>query len=152
MRYIARFNPLQDIISLQDAFERAFDIRWRHPTASEGKNPRFRLPLDVFEQEETYTVVASLPGVSVEDIDINLEDDILSIQANLPEFAAGEGAQTLWRERLHGQFHRQIRLPAPIQLEAVTAEYGDGLLRLTLPKAESARAQQIPVRSLQSPN
>ena len=90
MRYIARFNPLQDIVSLQDAFDRAFDIRWRHPTTSEGKSPRFRLPLDVFEQEEAYTVVASLPGVSVEDIDINLEDDVLSIQANLPEFAAGK--------------------------------------------------------------
>lgn len=152
MRYIARFNPLQDIGNLQDAFERAFDIRWPNPTVSDGKNPRYRLPLDVFEQEEAYTVVASLPGVAVEDIEISIEDDILSIQANLPESVINESAQALWRERRFGQFRRQIRIPAPIDREAITADFGQGVLRLTLPKAENARAHQIPVRSLHSNN
>ena len=150
MRYIARFNPLHEIISLQDAFERAFDIRWRQPEQTGDHRPRFRLPLDVFEQEGAYIVVASLPGVSAEDIDIHLEDDTLSIHARLPQFSAGEGAQALWQERRHGHFQRQIRLPAPIQRDAVSAEFGDGLLRLNLPKTEGARARQIPVRSLQT--
>ena len=148
MRYIARFNPIQDIVNLQDAFERAFDIRWRQPIASNGNTPGYRLPLDVFEQENSYLIVASLPGATAEDIQINLEDEILSIKASVSQFEAGEDEKTLWRERRFGQFHRQLRLPAPIKRGEVTADFADGVLRLTLPKADSARMHQIPVRSL----
>ncbi len=147
MRYIAHFNPLQNIVNFQNAFERAFDMDWSQPSAN-GNSPRSRLPLDVFEQEEAYTIIASLPGIAAENIGINLEKDILTIQAELPSYEAGEDAKALWRERRHGKFARSIKLPIPIQHDSVTAEYENGVLRLTLPKAESARTQQIPVRAL----
>ena len=152
MRYITRFNPMQDIVNLQDAFERALDFRWPYTAASNGHKSSYRLPLDVFDHEDSYTIFASLPGVSAENIEINMEDNVLSIQANLPETEVDESAQPLWRERRFGQFQRQISLPAPIHREAITADYVNGVLKLTLPKAESARVHQIPVRSVQSNN
>ena len=114
MRYIARFNPLQEIANFQNAFDRAFDLRWPTAPAHAQSAPRFRLPLDVFERDDAYLIVAALPGVAAEDIHIQLEDDVLQISAAFPKFDAGEQAKTIWRERRHGQFQRQLRLPIPV--------------------------------------
>ncbi|MCY4009639.1 MAG: Hsp20/alpha crystallin family protein [Anaerolineaceae bacterium] len=152
MRYIARFNPVQDLVNLQDAFERAFDFRWPSHAGSAENKANYRLPLDVFEREDGYTIFASLPGVAPEHIEINIEDDVLSIQADVPASVAGENAEALWRERRFGTFQRQLRLPAPINQEAITAETVDGVLQLTLPKEESAQVHQIPVQSAHSSN
>lgn len=152
MRYIARFNPIQDIVNLQDAFERAFDFRWPPTSVSPENKANYRLPLDVFEEDHGYTIFASLPGVSPEHIKINIEDDVLSIQAKVPASAFGENAKALWRERRLGTFQRQIRLPAPVKREAITAETVDGVLQLTLPKEENAQVHQIPVQSIHSSN
>ena len=108
---------------------------------------RTACPLDVFENEEAYLITAALPGAKSSDFEIHLEDDVLSIMANLSQAPIGEGFKARWRELRFGRFQRQLRLPVPIHRENIHAEFADGLLSLTLPKAEHARVHQIPVLS-----
>jgi len=107
------------------------------------------LPIDLYEQEAALLLVASLPGVSREDLEIQLEGEHLSISATRHEPAptAGEDvvATPIFRELDAVRWTRTLRLRTPVQADAITATLEAGVLTVTLPKAEQARARTIPV-------
>jgi len=102
--------------------------------------------MDVTEGKENVVVSVELPGVSKEDVKINLENDILSISGERKEKGAQEGTKQIARERWAGKFSRTVRLPYDVEASAVHAELADGLLTVVLPKAESAKPREIAVR------
>ncbi|HEY5902675.1 MAG TPA: Hsp20/alpha crystallin family protein [Anaerolineales bacterium] len=101
-----------------------------------------RLPVDIREQEDAYLLSALVPGLSAEDVNIQVLDDVVRIEG---EYRAAEDESFLMRELPQGTFERTLRLPAPVQAEAVEADITDGVLTLRLPKAESARPKKIKV-------
>lgn len=101
-----------------------------------------RLPVDIREQEDAYVLSALVPGLSAEDVNIQVLDDVVRIEG---EYRAAEDESFLMRELPQGTFERTLRLPAPVQAEAVEADITDGVLTLRLPKAESARPKKIKV-------
>jgi HSP20 family protein len=101
-----------------------------------------RLPVNVREQDETYVLSALVPGLSAEDVNIQVLDDVVRIQG---EYRADEQESFLMQELPQGAFERTLRLPAPIQADAVEADITDGILTLRLPKAESAKPKKIQV-------
>lgn len=107
--------------------------------------PSASIPLNVIEDADGYSVVAVLPGVAPESIEVQLTDQVLSIAAELrlPELA--EGSRYRLRELAGGRFERSLRLAYPIDADAVQASYSQGLLSLRLPKAESAKPRRIAV-------
>ncbi|MDE2818158.1 MAG: Hsp20/alpha crystallin family protein [Chloroflexota bacterium] len=115
-------------------------------SANEFGNRSFGLALDVEENEERYIVRADLPGVSLEDISVNIHDDLLTISAETASESQDESKRVLVRERRVGKFSRSLRFPVPVDGDNVEASFENGVLSVVVPKAEDAKPRQIPVR------
>jgi len=107
-------------------------------------SPGWTPALDVMEDNKNLYVVAELPGVKKENIAISLQEDVLSITVERQEKDQKE-EQTHRLERFTGRFERSITLPKPVTPDQVNAHYQDGILTVTLPKAEEAQPRQIQV-------
>ena len=104
-----------------------------------AQNREQSLSINIYEQEDAYVLSALVPGLNAEDLNIQVLDDILRIEG---EYKAEENSY-LVRELPAGSFSRTLRLPSPIEADKVEARIDDGILTLTLPKAESARPKRI---------
>ncbi|MGE5378750.1 MAG: Hsp20/alpha crystallin family protein [Bacteroidota bacterium] len=104
------------------------------------QNQDHSLGINIREDEDAYVLSALVPGLKAQDLNIQVLDDVLRIEG---EFKAEESSSYLVRELPTGSFARTLRLPSPIDAENVDARIADGVLTLTLPKAESARPKRI---------
>jgi HSP20 family protein len=146
MANMIRWNPVRELAAMQNMMDRMFDESLRNMGMADELEGS-ALALDVHETDTNFEVAASLPGVSEDNIHINLHDDILTIQAEIPDQTSErQEGRTLIRERRYGKFSRRIRLPQPVNADAVEADFNNGVLTLTLPKAENALPRNIPVR------
>ena len=135
------WSPLDRLSSLRDLFDSAFALASTAPAWQRDWAPA----LDVSEDDHNLVVDLELPGVKKEDFDISLENDVLTIAGERRrEEQEGEG-ESFRRERFFGRFSRSITLPVAVQSDQVTAKYEDGILHITLPKAEEAKPKKIAV-------
>jgi HSP20 family protein len=148
---ITRWNPFREMANMQSTFDRFFDD-WR-PFFNDWRpfNEEMRgnlLSIDVDENDNQYTVTTELPGVKSENINVRQDGDYLLIEADIPEETTEkEEKRWLIKERRSGHFSRRIRLPQNVNFEKAEAMYHDGVLTLTLPKAENTIPRQIPVKT-----
>ncbi len=103
-----------------------------------------RPAVDIFETDKGLTLVADLPGVDKEELKIDLDQGLLTVQARGRSHLTGEPIR---REFLHGNFYRQFQLPNEIDSEKIAAEMKNGVLTLLLPKSEAARPRRIEIRT-----
>lgn len=110
---------------------------------AEYEQPRhdFTLAMDVREENDAYVLQALVPGLKSDDLNIQILENVVTIDG---EFKGDEN-EYLMRELPHGSFHRTLRLPASLDASKAEAKIADGVLTLTLPKAESARPKTIKV-------
>ncbi len=138
MTALMRVNPN----TLFNEFERLFE--------REAAQPHMRhnltIALDVSEDEDAYRIVASVPGISPDDIEITMEDDMLTIEGEVSSGADEENVRYHMRERRYGSFKRSIRFPLTVNADAIEADYDLGLLTLTVPKAEIVKPRRIEVK------
>jgi HSP20 family protein len=100
------------------------------------------------EDDNNYIVTTEMPGVKPENIQVRVENDMLSIEGEIPEEVTEEkDERVIMKERRYGKFSRRVRLPQAVDADKVEAAYQDGVLRLTLPKAEAAQPKRIPVKT-----
>ena len=130
---------------LGEEFDRMFDRLlaprlYLPPFPFETVGTEWMPVMDVIEKAEEYIVRLEAPGIHKENLDINLVGEILTITGKREIVPEVEGEGYLVRERAYGKFARTIRLPVPVAEKKVTAEYGDGVLVVHLPKAEAAPA------------
>jgi HSP20 family protein len=131
---MVRWNPYREFA----AFERALN-----PSQNGGRV--WRPALDVVENDDAYIVRASLPGLKAEDIDVNVEDDVLTIKAERSEEHEESDEHYLMRERTYGAYRRSVRLPSGVDGDNTTAQFEDGVLTLTLAKREEFKPKRIEV-------
>ena len=105
-------------------------------------NDQHKLGLNIREEEEAYILSALVPGLNSEDLNIQVLDDVLRIEG---EYKLDDN-EYLMQELPHGSFSRTLRLPAAIDANHVEAKIADGVLTLTLPKAESAKPKKIQIK------
>ena len=103
-------------------------------------------PLDLHEDKDNFVVKIELPGMKKEDIDVSLHDGSLSITGERKGEEKFEGADVYRTERFIGHFQRTITMPAAVAADKIKAQYQDGILTVTLPKAEEAKPKQIEVQ------
>lgn len=145
MTTLVRWNPIRNRMRMFNEFDRMMDemmSNWEAP----GLPTNWNLALDVLETEEGYTVTASLPGVNPENIDISLENDVLTIKAESEGEEAPEKGRYHLRERRYGSFGRSLRFPVAVNGNAVVANYEHGVLTLTIPKAEEVKPKRITIK------
>lgn len=105
------------------------------------------IPVDVIGDEDAFTVTAFMPGVRPEDVKIEILKNVLTIEGELLETELAEGERVLLQERPSGTFRRTLRLPAEVDADKVDAEVKNGVLSMRIPKAETAKAHQIKVKT-----
>ena len=136
---LVRWNTPRNLVN---EFDRMFNnpsVRWEMPQS-------WGLPLDVSENEDAYTVKASMPGIPSDDINVTLEDNVLTIKGEIAGDNEVEGEQYHIRERRYGSFGRSLRFPVDVNTDAIEAVYENGVLTLTVPKAEEVKPKQISVK------
>lgn len=101
--------------------------------------------LDVHEDKDKFTVNLELPGLKREDIEVHLEDGSLIISGERKGETVSEGTEVHRQERYYGKFSRALTFPTAVAADKVKAAYKDGILTVTLPKAEEAKPKQIDV-------
>ena len=107
--------------------------------------PTWAPALDVHEDKDKFTVNLELPGLKREDIDVHLEDGSLIISGERKAETVGEDTEVHRQERYYGKFTRTLTLPVTIAADQVKAAFKDGVLSVTLPKAEEAKPKHIDV-------
>ena len=118
----------------------------RYMPAADSPRPDVYIPVDVVADDEAFRVTALVPGISAEDVKIEVLEDIVSIQGEFPVIE-DEDASYLLRERPSGSFSRKLRLPSALDAAGAEAEVKDGILILSVPKAEEAKAKHIKVKA-----
>ena len=148
MTTVVRWNPFREMAAMQSALDRIFDDTWRStwPSFSGGN----LLAFDVHETDQGYTAVVALPGLTPDQINVRLEDGVLTVSADIPQPTTPENARVLMQERTFGKFSRSVQLPQAVDANKVEATYENGILTLTLPKSPEAQPKQIPIKTAQA--
>jgi HSP20 family protein len=142
MTLIRRTNPLGELMSLRQAMDRLFEDSFVRPGTQPGES---QLPLDIRTTPDAVVVEAALPGVKPEDVDISVLGDTLTINAAHRAEDSREEDGYMYREIRRGSFSRQVTLPSGLKTDDATASFDNGMLTLTIPKAEEVKPRQIHV-------
>jgi len=101
--------------------------------------------VDLYEDKDSFTVTAELPGLKREEIDVSLNEGALVISGERKTEQKFDEAETHRVERYYGRFQRSVVLPASVKTDQIAAQYKDGVLTVTLPKSEEAKPKQIEI-------
>lgn len=145
---VIRRNPWREMMTLREAMNQLFEESMVRPgTRRWVEGPRegeLRLPLDVYTTPEEIVIIASLPGLTPDEVDISIEGDTLMIRGELrPPL---ENVSYLFQERAYGAFSRTLTLNVPVEAAGAEAVFENGVLTLTLPKAEETKPKIIKVK------
>jgi HSP20 family protein len=143
---VVKWDPFRDLVSIQDRMNRLFEQTLSRSRGEEGVTATTWTPaVDIYETADTIVMKAELPGVAREDIQIQIDGSTLTLKGER-RFAKDVQEESYLRiERAYGSFHRSFTLPATVQQEKVRALFKDGVLELTLPKAEDSKPKRISV-------
>ena len=159
IRYNNLGNLANDAATLSDVMNRFFsNVAYEHSrnggndgvansvnTSATATERETLLPIDVWVTPEAFQVSAYLPGINPEDVEITFEGEELSIRGKLP--AAPEGAEFVKHELYHGAFARRLSFAVPTNADAIEANFHNGLLTLSIPKAEAVKPKQIKIQT-----
>jgi HSP20 family protein len=146
MANVTRWDPFQDVLSLREAMNQLVEESFVRPTAGAGRGGQGYVPaLDLSETEEGYLVEAAVPGLKPEDLEITVENNVLTIKGEIRQEAEEKKRNFHRIERRFGSFHRTIGLPTTVKADAIQASLNNGVLRLEIPKAEEVKPRRISV-------
>jgi HSP20 family protein len=132
---LVRSDPFRDV-------DRLFQQLW----SAQQDGPRsMAMPMDAYRKDDSFLLQLDLPGVTPESIDLTVEDNVLTISAERPAPAKGEGVESVIAERTFGTFSRQIVLGKTLDSERIEASYEGGVLTVAIPVAEQAKPRRIEV-------
>ena len=135
----SRSNPFDALEEMFDRMSREFESAarsWESGETFDISMAGDTMALDLIDGDDAYTVEVDVPGFSRDEIDVRVTDDTLTIEADHEHEAGTESEQYLRREREHRSMRRSIRLPDPVDADAVSATMRDGVLTVTIPKEE----------------
>jgi HSP20 family protein len=147
MTLIRRPSPLAELVSFRDAMERLFDDRLFRPLWPANVEHEATPALDLYTTPQAVIAKVALPGVKPGDVDVSIGDDLVTITGSFKEEKESTEAGYVHKELSHGSFSRSFSIPTAIKTEAATASFKDGLLTLTLPKAEEVKPKHVKVET-----
>jgi len=149
MANLVRWEPFRELVSLREAMDRLFEESFVRPSETAQLVPPSSgiLAVDMYETDESIVIKSALPGVKSEDIDISLEGDILTIKGEISSDEEVKEKSYIRRERRCSSFYRSLSVPVPVVVDKAEAEFENGVLTLTLPKAEDVKPKSIKVRA-----
>ncbi len=145
MPAVARFDPFRDITTLRDEMNRLFSR-----TVGDGvsSGSAWTPAVDIFDTDQAIVLRAELPGLAPEDIDIEIDDNVLSLKGERRFQEEVEEGRYYRLERAYGHFQRNVTLPQGVKAEEISASFDNGVLSVRVPKAEEIRPRKIAVETL----
>ena len=140
------WTPLRDLFNMQREIGRVFEGLF---SESDSISPEVSLWLprvDVTENKESYVIKAELPGVNKENVKITLHDGVLTLKGEKKQEKEEKDTNYHRVERSYGSFERSFTLPTGVRSEKIDASFKDGVLSITLPKAEESKPKEIEVK------
>ncbi len=145
---LVRWDPLKDLISLQERMNRLFDEALTRTTKGDEEalsRGIWSPAVDIYETEDDIVLKAELPGINKDDVTVEVKDNILILKGER-RFEKDIKEENYHRmERAYGAFQRSFTLPNIVEKDKVKARYKDGVLEITLPKASESKPKQIKV-------
>jgi HSP20 family protein len=137
-----RWDPFQELRQMDETINRL----WRGFRGTVAGTEDWNIALDVIQRPDDIVVKASIPGVNPESIDLAIEDNVLTIRAERKPDFEDDKSEYLIQERPTGSFYRALRLPDTVEANKVHSIYENGVLTVTLPKAEEKKKKQIKIQ------
>jgi len=142
---LTQFQPFREVSTLQDQINRLFNEAFDR-TSGEANLTAWAPAVDIFETEHSLVVKADLPDIKPEELDIRVENNILTIRGERKFEKKVDENNYLRVERAYGSFSRSFSLANTVNTEAIRADYKNGVLTLNIPKREEAKRKQIKVQ------
>jgi len=143
---LVRWRPFRDLATMQEEmnslFDRLFD---RFPERKDISEGIWSPCVDISETKDDLVITAEIPGMKKDDIKISLNDNILTLKGEKRQEKVVDEENYHRIERSYGALHRSFTLPTTVQQDRVKASYKDGVLQITLPKAEEAKPKEIAI-------
>ena len=139
-------TPMREFVSLRDAIDRLFEDSFIRPSVLFEGVTTVPFSVDLYETPEAYVLKAALPGIKPEDITIDATAGMVTVKGEYKAETEIKEPNYLRKEMRTGQFHRAFELPLSIEPTKVEATFKDGILQVTLPKAEVVKPKQIKVK------
>lgn len=137
-----KWDPFNELRRMQENM----DHLWRgfsQPSSGYGDMEGWAIPLDVVQEGDNIVVHASLPGVKPSDLNVTIENDVLTIRGQTVGENERKEGNYLMRERHTGSFHRSLRLPDTLDVDKVQSSYDQGVLTIAFPKVEAKQARRL---------
>jgi len=142
-----RWEPFREMMSLRQAMDRLFEDSFVHPSRLWPQLRGGELPIDMYQTKDDVVVKAALPGVKPEEVDITITGDVLTIKGEHKEEQETKEEDYLYKEQRYGAFNRSVAIPVQVQSEKAEAVFENGILTLTIPKAEQVKPKAIKVKT-----
>ena len=145
---ITRWDPWGEAVSLRQAMDSLLQESIVRPRSGVGGATAVTLTLDIEERGDDFVVTAPIPGVKPENVELSVLGDTLRIRAERRDERREEDERKRWllREQHYGAFERTVTLPSAVKADQANAEFMDGILTITLPKAEETKERRIMIR------
>jgi HSP20 family protein len=151
MQNITRWNPVRDILTWREAMDQLVNENYVRNQDYLRQNAAWQLPVDAYGNEDAIVITADVPGLKPDDLHVTMESNTLTIRGELKDRT--EERDYFLRERAtRSNFERVLTINTPIDANKVEAEFENGVLTLTLPKAEANKPKQIAIKVITSKN
>ncbi len=148
MSNLIRWQPVREMMTLRDAMDRLFDEAVTRPFGqTDGWHGAGAPLVDMFETENDVVIKAALPGLKADDVQINITGETLTIKGETKEQTETKEKAYHIREQRYGLFERTVSLPTMVMSDKAKADFEDGVLTVTLPKAEEVKPKTITVKA-----
>lgn len=143
---LVRWRPFRDLATMQEEMNRLFDRMFDRFPERRGISEGICSPcVDISETKDDLVITVEIPGMKKDDIKVSLNDNILTLKGEKRQEKVVDEENYHRIERSYGAFHRSFTLPTAVQQDRVKASYKDGVLQITLPKAEEAKPKEIAI-------
>jgi len=141
---LVRWDPLQELLAMSNRLNRTVNDPYVQRT--EDSYGAWAPPVDIFERQDQLVIRAEVPGVHKEDMDVRIENGVLTLHGERKEEREEKDVNTHLMERVYGSFTRSFSLPTTVDPTRVTAAYKDGVLEVTVPKVETAKPKKVEIK------
>lgn len=144
---LMRWEPFEALTSMRREMDRLFENFFERGPWTMGDGGAFEPAIELADTDDSVMVKAMVPGVSKENLHLDITDDNLTLRGEIKEEEKTEGKRFHRREWRYGSFTRTVPLPTAVKADQAKAQLKDGVLTITLPKGEHAKIKQIPIQT-----
>lgn len=145
MSNLIRWEPMREVMTLREAMDHLFDDAFTRPV---GSMARSSMPaVDMYQTDDAVVIKAALPGFKPDDVQISVTNEVLTLRGEFKEENNRNDAVYHVRERRHASFERSLGLPTSVQTDKAKADFENGVLTISLPKAEEVKPKSITIKA-----